>query len=180
MDVDEIQFWVGRVQAQAGEGLGDAQRRFAALMAGHAQAGVVVARVDRNAARKRHLGDLMARIGHHVGVTGGAGERVLDMRGRGGLARLQIFGKAVDGMAAGADGGDFLFLVPVVERLAVAIEMPLPEFDGHRLLLGECGTGEGSHQNAGSEGAEKIPAAHHHDDVPPQGPGRLSAAGEVG
>ena len=66
----------------------------------------------------------------------GACEAVPDVRHRRILARSQVLRNAIGAVAARANRGDFLFLVPVMESFSVAIEMTLPELETDTDLLG--------------------------------------------
>ena len=63
MHVQEVELEIGRIERQAGNRLVHACRRLAALMAGHAQIGVVIAGVDADAAGEVDLGHGVPRIG---------------------------------------------------------------------------------------------------------------------
>src|SRR5208282_6145494 len=97
--------------------------------ASHAQIGVVAAAVDRQRARKRDLGNVVTRVSEQVGVTVGAGEAVLDVGRRRVFSIRQEFGKAGGAVAPRTNRRYFLVVVPLVERLGVAIEMTFPEFE---------------------------------------------------
>ena len=118
--------WLVRIEA--GDRLVDARRRLTALVASHAQIRIVVAAVDGNAAGKRHLGNRVTRIGQHVGVAVRAGEcvRPVAMANSCLLAGIQ----ARHSQRGSANKPqDFLLLIPVVEGLAVAVEMTFTHLD---------------------------------------------------
>jgi hypothetical protein len=123
--------------------------RLAVLVAGHAEIGVVDAGIDADPAGEVHLGDLVPLIGDHVGVAVGAGKAVLHVLRRRVLSVLQVFRDLLGAMAARADRRDLLLLVPVVERLRVAGEVPFPELDRRPPLHGasNADSGECRRQN---------------------------------